>query len=77
MVRAGRPYDDAAAASCPADRVTWRTSSGRPKKALKAGTSPSMKPSEMLDAKPEMLCRMKCAQRSARAVPSRPVMRGL
>jgi hypothetical protein len=36
-----------------------------------AGTRPSMKPSEMLAAKPDMFSRRKCAQRAARAVPSR------
>ena len=67
----------AAAAIWPVESVTWRTSSPRPKNAANAGTRPSMKPSEMLAARPEMLWRMKWAQRSARAGPSSPVMRGL
>ena len=36
-----------------------------------------MKPSEILEAKPEMCSRMKADQRAARSVPSTAVMRGL
>ncbi len=49
-----RPVDAAAAAICPAESVTCRTSRPSPKKPANAGSSPSMSPSEMLEAKPEM-----------------------
>ncbi|MNR62703.1 hypothetical protein D3C85_1848030 [compost metagenome] len=61
----------------PADSVMWRTSRPRPKKPTKAGTRPSIKPSEIFDAKPEMFLRRNWAQRSARATPRNSVMRGL
>ena len=50
-----KPSEPTAAASWPVDSVTWRTSSGRPKNTATAGTMPSIRPSEMFDAKPEML----------------------
>lgn len=71
------PVEAAAAAICPADSVTWRTSSPSPKKPANAGSSPSMSPSEMLEAKPDMCVRMKVAQRRARAAPRKAPMRGL
>jgi hypothetical protein len=74
---ASGPIEAAAAAICPADSVTWRTSRPMPKKAANAGARPSMKPSEMLEAKPEMWVRMKPAQRRARFGPSTAPMRGL
>jgi hypothetical protein len=67
----------AAAPICPADSVTCRTSSPMPKKAANAGTRPSIRPSEMFEAKPEMCVRMKSAHRRAREVPSTAPMRGL
>ena len=72
-----QPSVAAAAASWPADSVTCRTSSSSPKKPVIGGINPSMKPSAILDVKPEMLPRMKSAQRRARASPSARVMRGL
>ena len=50
-----QPSAPAAAASWPVDSVTWRTSSGRPRKAITTGTRPSIMPSETLAATPLML----------------------
>ena len=52
-----KPSVPTAAASCPVESVTCRTSIGRPKKAPTTGTMPSIRPSEMFEAKPEMLAR--------------------
>ena len=71
------PRAATAAATCPADRVTWRTSMPSPKKASTTGMTPSISPSEMLAAKPDTLARRKRDQRSARAVPSQRVKAGL
>ncbi|EWS52986.1 hypothetical protein X551_04228 [Methylibium sp. T29] len=70
------PRAPSAAAICPVDSVTWRTSSGSAKKAASTGTMPSIRPSEMLATRPEMLARHQRDQRSARGAPSRARMRG-
>ena len=59
-----QPIEAQAAPICPADKVTWRASSGMAKNAMTEGTSPSMKPREILDAKPEILTRQNPAQRN-------------
>ncbi len=73
---ADQPSAPRAAPSWPVDSVTWRTSIGSPKKASRAGTSPSIMPSETLAATPEMFARHHAAQRFARGAPSRATMRG-
>ena len=64
------PSVPSAAAICPADSVTWRTSIGRPKKAASTGTMPSISPSETFAAMPEMFARHQRDQRCARSGPS-------
>src|SRR5581483_9724153 len=63
------PREAVAAASMLEDKVTCRMSSGTPAKAAISGINPSIKPKEMLPAKPAMFFDQNRPNRSARLGP--------
>ena len=67
--RSTEPSAPTAAASCPVDSVTWRTSIGRPKKRRHAGTRPSIMPERDVGREARDVGAPPGAQRAAHAPP--------